>query len=112
MMVGFWGGPEGLSPIFVLKLLLLLLCVGSTAAKLSNHGSQLSACFKLRYKSIDQGQRMGWHFATGKQYDHQFRPGAFHFESDLVYVHPGHLVVEEHRITLAHGHKSESLLRR
>jgi hypothetical protein len=55
---------------------------------------------------------MRWYFATGKQYDNQFRPHAFYFESNLVSVHPGHLVVEEHCIALAHSHKSESLLGR
>jgi len=34
------------------------------AAKLRDHGQQLSICFELRHESIDKGQRLGWYVAT------------------------------------------------
>src|ERR1700677_2516924 len=62
--------------------------------------------------SIGQGQRLYRHFATGYDYDYQFREYAFYFASNFVSVYYGKVVIEQHRIAPAHCHKSESLLRR
>jgi len=55
---------------------------------------------------------MRWYFATRKQYHHQFGPYAPYFDCNLVSGHSGHLIIDEHGVALAHGHKSQCLLRR
>lgn len=107
------GGPaQCSSPIFVLNAVSLMSCILTPAAKLNNHWQQLSACFKLRHKCIDQSQCLRWYFASGKQDDNQLRSYESDFGSNFVSAHRRHLVVEEHCIALAHCHKSECLSRR
>jgi hypothetical protein len=75
---------EGLGPLLLivgLKPSLLLVYVAIPAAKLGNHWKQLLACVKFSYKSIGQGQRISWHFATGNQDDCHVRAYAFYGET-------------------------------
>src|SRR5258706_12828177 len=88
-----------------LKLFLLLFWVTNPAAKRRYRWQQRSACFKLGYKSIDQGQSIFGYFATGKQYHRQFRFHTFYFDRNIAAVHARHLVIEEHGVEVARGRK-------